>query len=316
MSAAPPDVESPDADDRGLARPAGFLVVDKPVGPTSRDIVNIAQVQINAGRRRRDRIKVGHTGTLDPLATGVLIVAIGVATRLTPWVGDMAKRYRGTFRLNQTSDSGDLDGEITSHALPLPTPDQLATAAAAHVGEIQQTPPAHSAIKIDGRRAYDRVRAGETVDMPTRTVRIDQIDLIRYDEQSNAPEFEIDVRCGGGTYMRTLGADIAAAAGNAAVMTSLTRTAVGPFCIDDAIDFQTLKSGDWRTQVQPLVTAAADLPKVTIHDADLALVANGVLIPITTPTPPEQAAAIDQTGNLRAILRRRDQHWHPSPVFR
>ena len=290
---------------------AGFLGVRKPVGPTSRDIVNIAQVRINAGRRRRDRIKVGHTGTLDPLADGVLVIAIGPATRLTRWVGDMRKHYRGTFRLNQSSDSGDLDGHITDHDLPLPDRQTLAAAAAAHVGQIQQIPPAHSAIKVDGRRAYDRVRAGETVQMPTRTVQIDSIDLIDY----APPHFTVNVVCGGGTYMRTLGADIAAAAGGVALMTSLTRTAVGPFSIKETVDFDTLKQDDWSPRVQPLVSAVGDLPRIEVTDDQVARIDDGVRLPVDDRSF-DQAAAIDRERRLRAILTRRDNCWHPGPVFR
>ena len=286
----------------------GFLCCDKPVGSSSRDVVNIVFGVVNAGRKRKERMKVGHTGTLDPLASGVLVVAIGAATRLSYLIGDMAKRYDGTFRLNASTASGDLDGDLAEHDLPIPTMQQLRESASQHVGEIQQTPPAHSAIHIDGVKAYKRVRAGEQVEMPSRTVRIDQVEVTRF----CPPEFDIDVVCGGGTYMRTLGNDIAKAAGNIAVMTRLVRSGVGPFQLENAIDLQDLKAGNWLDRVQPLKAAAANLQTIVLSDTQSKLVDNGCPLetdllpqlqtPLATEIPVSEIAAVNEAGQLRAIM--------------
>lgn len=279
-------------------------------------MVNIVYGVVNAKRRRRERLKVGHTGTLDPLASGVLVVAIGSATRLSYLIGEMQKRYHGTFRLNASTDSGDLDGELTTHDLPIPTRQRLLAAAADHVGDITQTPPAHSAIHIDGVKAYKRVRAGEQVDMPSRTVRIDAIEVTRFEP----PQFDIDVRCGGGTYMRTLGHDIAKSAGNIAVMTGLVRTAVGGLEIQNAIDLETLKAGDWQDEILPLQSAVADLPTISLDDAQEKLINNGCPLAIdrcdaSGDIRDGQIAAINPAGQLRAIMVRRDHEFRCVRVF-
>lgn len=282
------------------------MVCDKPVGASSRDVVNVVDGVVNRGRRRKQRVKVGHTGTLDPLASGVLVVAIGPATRLSFLIGGMAKRYDGTFRLNQSTPSGDLDGEVTHHDWPIPTADQLSAAARTQMGHIEQTPPAHSAIHIDGVKAYKRVRAGEDVTMPPRRVRVDSIAITRFDDD----EFDIDVVCGGGTYMRTLGMDIAAAAGNVAVMTRLVRTAVGLMTIDEAIDLETIKGGGWADRVLPLSAAAVGLTRIDLDQPQSRLIDNGCPLAVDRvagldANPTESIAAFDRDGNLRAIMNRR-----------
>lgn len=289
-------------------------------------MVNIVHGVVNAGRKRKDRLKVGHTGTLDPLASGVLVVAIGAATRLSYLIGEMPKCYHGTFRLNASTDSGDLDGELVLHDLPIPPHAELLAAARNHVGRIDQIPPAHSAIHINGIKAYKRVRAGEKVDMPSRTVRIDQISVTRFEP----PEFDIDVNCGGGTYMRTLGADIAIAAGNIAVMTRLVRTAVGSFDLENAVNFETLKSSDWSDQILPLRTAVANLEMILLDDEQNRLVDNGCPLAISRVTripssrhkasgpdfpSGEDFAAINQAGQLRAIMVRQNEELRCTRVF-
>src|ERR1043166_4448316 len=177
----------------------GLLVVDKPGGITSRDAVDRAQRWFPKGTR------IGHTGTLDPLATGVLVLCIGSATRLTEYVQRMAKTYRAGIVLGARSDTDDADGAITPVSdIRTPAAGEVQAALAAFVGNIAQVPPAFSAAKLGGRRAYDLARRGQDVSLAPRTVTIHGIDLLSY----GFPQLEIEVRCGKGTYVRSLARDL------------------------------------------------------------------------------------------------------------
>lgn len=250
----------------------GFLVCDKPAGVTSRDVVNWVQRRMRHDFPTVRKLKVGHTGTLDPLATGVLVIAIGAATRLTDQVHTLAKRYRGTFRLGAFSDSGDIDGEVIEDvSKPIPGAAQLADACKSFTGVIEQVPPAHSAIHIDGVRAYQRVRRGEKVCMPSRTVEIHDLRLIRYEP----PRFTIDVRCGGGTYIRTLGIDIAKSAGSVAVMTELVRTSIGDFHLDEALSREQLETAELTQHLRPLVEAFPTDQRLGVDSAEAIELSHG-----------------------------------------
>ncbi len=168
----------------------GFLNIDKPAGPTSHDIV--ARIR----RLLPRKTKVGHAGTLDPFATGVLVVCVGGATRLAEYVREMPKEYRARIRLGATSTTGDSEGRIdTAEGVSPPAIESVRAAVDSFVGSIDQMPPAHSAVHVDGRRAYRLARDGRDVDIPPRTVRIDAIEICRYDY----PALELLVRCGAGT---------------------------------------------------------------------------------------------------------------------
>ena len=296
---------------------------------TSRDLVNIVTGRINAGIPRRQRVKVGHCGTLDPLATGVLVIGIGPAVRLTSFVGEQAKQYRATFRMGQSTVSGDLEGEITHHEeLPMPDRSMLEASAANLIGEIRQIPPAHSAIKVDGVRAYKMAHAGKSVDMPERTVRVDSIEITR----SEPPDFDANIVCGGGTYIRTLGIDLARGAGNVAVMTSLRRTGIGPFRIEDAVTIDQIRDNTCELPIQPLGHAVAHRRTIAIDAAESVLLGNGMPIPIKsdaenlsgngnrlgkqgTDREDDEVPAMDPAGKLRAIVHRRRDCWYPKRVF-
>ncbi len=301
----------------------GFFNVDKPPGMTSRDVVNAVQ-------RRIRGVKVGHAGTLDPLARGVLVIGVGPAVRLVPYLHQTAKAYRGAFRLGVSSASGDTEEAITERPNPpVPTREELDAAAAALTGEIVQTPPAYSAIWVDGRRAYDRVRDGETVDVPSRRVRIDSFVITRYEY----PNVEAEIRCGSGTYIRSLGIDLAAACGTAAVMTALTRTAVGPFSIDRSIGIEAVRDGELGSFLVSPLEAVAHLPRVTIDDDDVRRMRFGQPLAETERTLPSagmglaagigaasgvdesDAAAVDRAGRLRGIVRWKRNRWRPYRVF-
>ncbi len=296
-------------------RPFGFLNCDKPTGVTSRDVVNVVQ-------RRLGKLKVGHAGTLDPLADGVLVLGVGSASRLVPYVQRYRKHYRGTFRLGAESESGDVECEIVEPpGLPVPTRPQIESAAQNLVGTIEQTPPAYSAIHIDGKRAYQRVRAGEVFEMPKRLVHVDSMRVLRYD----FPEMELDIVCGSGTYIRSLGIDLAREVGTVAVMTQLRRLAVGPFRAEDAVPLDRLREADLETMLSPALLGVQDLPRLVV-DAEASrrlghglgvdgVLENGEGASGSGPIDGTEAAAVTEDGRLRAIVRRRESMWYPYRVF-
>ncbi len=246
----------------------GFLNLNKPAGTTSRQVVN--RVQRLAGTRR-----VGHAGTLDPLATGVLVVGVGAATRLIEYVQRMPKSYRATFLLGRQSETEDLEGDVTFLENP-PTParDEVAAAAAKFVGCTRQRPPAYSALKIQGRRAYDLARRGRPVELSPREVTIHRLTVVRYEY----PELVLEVECGGGTYIRSLGRDLAESLGTAAVMSALERTAVGRFAIQQAADPRELTAESCLALLQPLARAVDMLPAVVLSAEEVVRIGHGLKI--------------------------------------
>ncbi len=204
----------------------GLLVIDKPAGMTSRDVVNRVQLWFPRGT------KVGHTGTLDPLATGVLVVCVGAATKFADVVQAMTKTYHSQFRLGATSDTDDADGTVTlvSNATP-PTEEAMQAALAGFVGVVEQLPPAYSALKVAGKRAHDLARRGEAVELKPRLVRIDAVRLLGYEW----PFLEVEVDCGKGTYIRSIARDLGATLGVGGLVATLRRTRVGPFTAEQGI---------------------------------------------------------------------------------
>ncbi len=209
----------------------GILVVDKPLHLTSMNVCSIVRARLKAGGAPK-RVKVGHGGTLDPLATGVLVVLIGKATKMCNQIMEGTKGYITTIDLSQTSTTDDLEGEKTP-TIPktIPTHSQIEHACAAWVGEVMQRPPPYSAIKVNGQRAYALARKGKEVTLDLRPVRIDSIKIISYDW----PILNIHVVCGKGTYIRSLGRDIGAKLGAGGMLTALRRTQVGRFTLEHAI---------------------------------------------------------------------------------
>jgi tRNA pseudouridine55 synthase len=243
----------------------GLLVIDKPGGVTSRDVVNRVQGQLPRGTR------IGHTGTLDPLATGVLVLCLGAATRLAEYVQAMPKTYRAGLLLGQRSDTEDADGNVTVVEGAL-APDRTAVDAAlqAFVGRIDQVPPAFSAAKLDGRRAYDLARRGQTVTLEARRVEIYGIAVVSY----AYPRLEIEVHCGKGTYIRSLARDLGERLGCGALIETLRRTRVGAFSVEDAIDLDASASMLCE-HLRPLGDAVAELPRATVAPEIVAALAQG-----------------------------------------
>ena len=202
-------------------------MLDKPAGVSSAKALNAVKRRFGKG------VKVGHAGTLDPFATGVLVAMIGRATKTCERVMALPKRYEATLKLGATTDTLDPESEEQpADSIEPPTREAVEAALATFRGEIQQKPPAFSAIKVGGRRAYDLARSGDLVDLPARPVMIHAIDLLAYDW----PTLRLDVRCGRGFYVRSLARDVAEALGTAGYLTALRRTAVGPFAADRAGD--------------------------------------------------------------------------------
>lgn len=239
--------------------PVGLLLVDKPRGVTSHDVVG--RVRAILGTKR-----VGHAGTLDPMATGLLVVAVGRATKLLGHLALATKSYTATIHLGETSDTDDADGTVTvgRDASALRIAD-LDVAMAVLTGPIDQVPSAYSAVKIDGRRAYDRARSGEAVDLPPRRVTVSRFERIGAPRPENSTlDVDVAVDCSTGTYVRALARDLGAALGVGGHLTSLRRHTVGPFTVADALD------------VFPDGTTPRGAPRPPIDDALRRRVASGV----------------------------------------
>jgi tRNA pseudouridine55 synthase len=250
----------------------GVLLIDKPSGITSHDAV--ALVRRTLGVR-----KVGHAGTLDPMATGLLLMGVGRATRLLRFLGDLPKEYEGTGVLGVETDTLDADGEVTRDdpaAAAVVTDAALRSAMASLVGEIEQTPPAYSAVKVEGERLYKAARRGEAPDVPTRTVRVDAFDLGSF----ATPAFTFVVRCSGGTYVRSMVRDVGVSLGCGAHLSGLRRTATGPFRVEDA-----RPPHDPGTPLAP-VAAVEHLPFVDLSDEEAVAASHGrILGPSGVPGP-------------------------------
>jgi tRNA pseudouridine55 synthase len=283
----------------------GFLNVNKPRGVTSRDVVNRVQRIVRP-------VKVGHAGTLDPLATGVLVLALGPATRLIEYAQQGRKKYRAEFLLGRRSDTEDLEGKVVELSDPRrPEQQSVLETLPRFCGRIQQRPPAFSALKVAGRRAYDLAREGKTVDLAPRPVEVYALVLVDYDY----PRMTLDIDCGAGTYIRSLGRDIAEALGTAAVMSSLVRTAVGEFTLSEASAMESLSREMIPDKLHPPQMALSHLPCVRLGPNDLDRIARGMTVPLAGLDPSSEIAALDEQGGLRAILTARRDGWGPSRNF-
>ncbi len=285
---------------------SGLLNIDKPAGITSRDAVDLVQ-------RLARPAKVGHAGTLDPLATGVLVLCVGSATRLIEYVQRMPKRYTGTFLLGRSSTTEDVDGLVTELVdPPVPAHAQIAAAAEKLVGSLLQQPPIFSALKIAGQRAYDLARRGETVELKPRRIEVYSLKIARY----QYPELVLEVECSGGTYVRSLGRDLAGSCGTAAVMSALVRTAIGPWTLETAVDPRTLTVADLAVRMDPLRKALTALPTCELKPAEAARVRKGLFITLDSHADGPEIAATDGAGRLVAILIPRGPgQWGPAKNF-
>ena len=271
-----------------MAPESGLVVVDKPGSMTSHDVVS--RVRRLAGTR-----KVGHAGTLDPMATGVLVLGLNRATRLLGHLTLTDKRYDATVRLGGTTTTDDADGDLVSSS---PTDhlseDDVRSALSSLVGEIDQVPSSVSAVKVDGRRAYARVRAGEEVELSARRVTIHAIDVVSLD----LPDVKVAVHCSSGTYVRAIARDLGAALGVGGHLTALRRTAVGPFTLADARSIDELTES---FTITPIADAArASFPALDLDDAQAADVRVGRRLDLALDTT---TALFAPDGEFLALYR-------------
>jgi tRNA pseudouridine55 synthase len=234
----------------------GLLLVDKPKGVTSHDVVDVV-------RRGLATRKVGHAGTLDPMATGLLLIGVGRATRLLRFLGGLPKTYEGSIRLGIETTTLDADGDVVREAGVDVTETQVGDAMRALVGESLQRPPAYSAVKVGGRKLYEAAREGEHLEAEPRPIRVDAFDLVSYE----APDVTFRVTCSGGTYVRVLASDVGAALSCGAHLIALRRTAIGPYSVDDAV------APGRAGEPLPLDAAVGHLPRLDL-DADEAVAAS------------------------------------------
>jgi tRNA pseudouridine55 synthase len=287
----------------------GLLVVDKPVGPTSHHVVQT----VRRGTRIR---KVGHAGTLDPRASGVLVLCLGAATRLSEYLSTSTKRYEAVVRFGASTKTYDTEGEVTRHTGIAPSLEEIEAAIPEYVGEIEQVPPPFSAIKVKGRKAYEMAREGEEVYLAPRTVTIFELTTVAYDP----PDLTLGVMSSAGTYIRSLAHDIGNAVSTGAHLAALRRTKAGPFMIDDATPFTKLEgsfvTGAWEQYVLPAKDALPDLPAVQMSEDAMKLVRNGHRIPAEDGAM-GLARAIGPDGDLAAVLEAVEDGamWHPRKVF-
>jgi len=284
----------------------GFLNVNKPAGLTSHDVV--------ARVRRELRVKkVGHAGTLDPMAMGVLVLCIGAATRLSEYVMQSTKRYRARVHLGITTDTYDSEGAVREVCDPARiTRETVERSLAAFLGDIEQTPPMYSAIKQRGRKLYQLARAGQTVEREARSVAIEHLEILDW----SPPEFTLDVVCSAGTYIRSLAHDLGEALGVGAHLSGLTRLASGSFTLEDAVELNTLlAAGDWQRYLIPPQVALAHWPVVRLDTAGAEHVRHGRAIRDAEADGDQLALALTPGGDLAAVLRAADGVWRPEKVF-
>ena len=288
----------------------GVVAVDKPAGFTSRDIVDKVAAIVRPA-------KAGHAGTLDPLATGVLVIAVGAATRLISYVQQGRKQYVGRFRLGQRSDTDDVEGRITEGGDWTGITETMLTAAAGRfVGSILQVPPQYSAVHVDGRRAYALARRGESVELQPRPVEVYSLRVTRFEP----PDFELEIECGSGTYMRSIGRDLGEILGCGALMTSLRRLAVGPFVLEHAIPFDGLDASRLKLAIQPPLQAIAELPRRVVDADEIRALRQGRTIAIGTLLSADsdtEAALIDIHQSLIGVacIEAVTQRLQPHIVF-
>ena len=284
----------------------GFLVVDKEPGMTSHDVVAI-------GRRALGTRKVGHAGTLDPMATGILVLGFNNGTRLLQYITDGDKTYQATVVLGAATVTDDVEGEVISTADTSAVTDEQITAELAKMrGTIMQRPSSVSAVKIDGERAYDRVRSGEEVVLPAREVTISQLDVLAIRRLEKGIEIDIEVTCSAGTFIRAIARDCGAALEVGGHLNSLRRSRVAGFGLDRAVSLQQLKSGEFTT------LDLADVARATFPVREIALDEKLELSfgrTLSANTDDQIYAGISAANELIALLQNVDGKAKPIAVF-
>jgi tRNA pseudouridine55 synthase len=288
---------------------SGVLVVDKPIGLTSHDVVQIIRKGTNIRR-------AGHTGTLDPRASGVLVILVGPAVRLSEYVSASDKRYQAVVRLGQSTDTYDADGRVVSTSPVNITEDEFSNALKQFIGEIEQVPPPYSAVKVKGKKAYEMAREGEEVELLPRKIQVYNLDLLEW----APPDAVIDVYCSSGTYVRSLAHDLGEALGCGAHLVGLRRTKSGRFTLRDAVPLRKLResfeNGTWYQHLIPAAEALSDWPSVELTHTQVDDVRHGHRIPGDKELG-NLARGISEQGELVALLEFDPEanEWQPKKVF-
>jgi tRNA pseudouridine55 synthase len=286
---------------------SGLILIDKPAGLTSHDVVARLRKLFNERR-------IGHAGTLDPMATGLLVVAVGPSTRLLRFAQAQTKRYVGTVRLGEATDSLDADGTVIATA-PVPelSLEQVNALAATMVGSQSQVPPMVSALKVGGRRLHEMAREGIEIERAPRDIVIQSFTLAPRDERS---EWDFDVTCSVGTYVRVLLRDLSAKMGTVGHLTALRRISSGTHDVRDAHTLEELSALDDVTSVlAPPVRLVEGLESRVLEDSDVAKMRMGQRVTLDEVFWGEEIAALDEEGELVGVLRRRGDLWKPEIVM-
>ena len=288
---------------------SGVLVVDKPVGMTSHEVVQII-------RRGTNIRRAGHTGTLDPRASGVLVILIGPAVRLSEYVSASDKRYQAVIRLGANTDTYDSDGKVTSTNPIDITEEQFETELKKFIGEITQTPPPYSAIKMQGRPAYEMAREGEEVEMQPRIINVYSLDVLEW----APPEVTVDVHCSSGTYVRSLAFELGEKLGCGAMLSGLRRTKSGRFTLKDAVPLRKLiesfDNNSWYKFVIPAAEALAEWTALSLNNEQVEAIRHGHRIPGEGKAG-EMVRGITEQGELVALLEfdETTKEFQPRKVF-
>ena len=294
---------------------SGVLVVDKPVGMTSHDVVQA--IRNGTGLRR-----AGHTGTLDPRASGVLVILVGPAVRLSEYVSASDKRYQAIIRLGSTTDTFDAEGKFTRNNVPVNvTETQFEEVLKTFIGEIEQTPPPYSAVKVQGRKAYEMARQGEEVELAPRKIQVHHLEVLEW----APPEAVVDVHCSSGTYVRSLANDLGEKLGCGAYLVGLRRTKSGRFSLRDATPLRKLQEaftdGNWYQFLIPAAEALADWTAVELNPDDVEEVRHGHRVKAAVGVPqPDLVRGVSAAGELIALMvpavgEDGSAEWQPKKVF-
>jgi len=288
---------------------SGVLVVDKPVGLTSHDVVQI--IRKGTGIHR-----AGHTGTLDPRASGVLVILIGPAVRLSEYVSASDKRYQAVVSLGTSTDTYDADGRVVNTSPVNISEEQFEDVLTKFIGEIEQIPPPYSAVKVKGKKAYDLARKGEEVDLQPRKIQVYSLELLEW----APPEVVIDVYCSSGTYVRSLAHDLGEELGCGAHLVGLRRTKSGRFTLRDAVPLRKLRdsfdAGNWYQYLIPAAEALSDWPSIELSHTQVDDIRHGHRIPVVDQVG-KLARGISEQGELVALLEldATTNEWQPKKVF-
>ncbi len=294
---------------------SGVLVIDKPTGMTSHDVVNI--VRRGTGIRR-----AGHTGTLDPRASGVLVILVGPAVRLSEYISASDKRYQAIIRMGTATDTYDAEGAFTRDEVVVDvTEEQFEAELKKFEGEVEQTPPAYSAVKVNGRKAYEMARKGEEVELEPRMIQVHHLEVLEW----ATPEVVVDVHCSSGTYIRSLANDLGEVLGCGAYLVGLRRTKNGRFSLRDAVPLRKLKeafeAGDWYKHLIPAAESLSDWPSVVLSPDEVETLRHGQRVKVDADDPEdEMVRGISEADELVALMKRVEGEdgafeWQPKKVF-